>query len=757
MMHFILGLLILEIVLYSQPITQEKWGNHRELSSQSFPDPFYSTSTNLSFPLQFNVVDPRGWDLTWSQQYIFSSVEAIVNQNRSRLFVIYDETELVWYQSMDRALYNGTMLPVTSLRELCEYYSSEIEGLIIYDNLPESANIATPMVGQYHAIMVHSELLSYVQNFTGFLNKPILQNITALYQTKGFTDTTTRGEIYRWAFDSFYSNYNKSALALLNTGISSHLRAFLCTERIFTLWQPVMTNISGAPEDDELTQNAFRYILANTPQDMIVFGYMFPDGKNEHPVVRALSENGKYLVPSDFSKNLPFYHHLPIPTEFQFSQNRSLPTPQLENKIYIAGIFSDGDNIQYVANFMRTQYWESARRKATPVPISYEISPSLLEIAPYLLYYYYNTATINDYFVPGVGGKGYTLSEYMSERYFTQYYQSTLDLMQQTDMKEMRTWVTPISDMIKVFANYNPAYKCEGVYDGYGGRGVQSPYLENQVVVSSMKGYAGGPEDDLVDLDALKSIQKGPMFVCYHLFCWDTPYNSWADFVGNVSTDPRFEVVTLYQLTDLIAKYYEQSGVVNPTPRMLETLWIISIFVWIGGFLIFEYPAIRHLLLAIFTKKSFIVNNEERKKKKMGIKLFGISIGHLIELSLIITMLFFSQPLRIRGLFELLGQTHLMHFVPIERFYLLLISAGVGYLVIATLYRVFEKKIFNKETDSHRQFVPFFISLIGFGIGLLCLLTIPWNIAQNLFLIGFSYFLFAGIITILQIGIKTKA
>jgi hypothetical protein len=279
---------------------------------------------------------------------------------------------------------------------------------------------------------------------------------------------------------------------------------------------------------------------------------MFPDGANEHPVVRALSENGKYLVPSDFSANLPFFHHLPIPDGYEFKQNRNVQKLEVKNKIYIAGIYSDGDNIQYVWNFMRTQFWHSTARATNPVPIAYEISPSLSWIAPYMLYYFYSQATPNDYFVPGVGGNGYVKTTYMTDNFFKEYYTDTARLMRLCDMQEMRSWDTPIEKMIDTMNPQGEPPSISGNYDGYGGGSYDRPYVMKNVAVSQMLSFSNDYNDEYQKLQTIKSLQDGPMFVVFHLICWEAPYAKWVEFCQNITQDETFEVVRLDQMTEMI-------------------------------------------------------------------------------------------------------------------------------------------------------------------------------------------------------------
>lgn len=63
--------------------------------------------------------------------------------------------------------------------------------------------------------------------------------------------------------------------------------------------------------------------------------------------------------------------------------------PKLENKIYVALTFSDGDNTQYNEHVMRIRWGSTLRTK---YPITWTVSPALYYCAPQMLNYYYKTA-----------------------------------------------------------------------------------------------------------------------------------------------------------------------------------------------------------------------------------------------------------------------------------------------------------------------------------------------------------------------------
>jgi hypothetical protein len=278
--------------------------------------------------------------------------------------------------------------------------------------------------------------------------------------------------------------------------------------------------------------------------------------------VSRLSANGKFLMPSDWLRNAPFLQKLPLPDGYAFQQKARAEADSvpLENKVYIAGIYSDGDNLQYVANFMRWNLWESTTHRTNPVPISWEVSPSIFNVAPAIARFYWENATANDYFVTGVGGKGYVKAAYMTPEYTATYWRTTRELMATLDEREVRSWTGNYGTIVTAM-NFAPGIppQCDGIYEGYGGGDFKAPDEISGVPVVSMKSWTAHPGDDLSgyynDLEALRSRSPGaPLFVCYHLICWDADYGKWAEFVNTLEAGGNVVAVTVAQMTSLIQR-----------------------------------------------------------------------------------------------------------------------------------------------------------------------------------------------------------
>lgn len=518
-------------------------------------------STSQAIP--FNAVDIGGWSLSFEEKYLLSSFEGLVNHDVAELFIVSTGGDPRWLQDLNVTPYTATWLSASNMSELFSQYSAAIEGIIIWDDLPESGNIGTPLCGIHNSVMVHSSLWSTVSNWPALIGKPVTVNLTAEYQAQGFNSNTHPADIYRWAFDTYYAQSNQSALGMFDASHPDAIRSQLLGNGIFTMWQPMFCYDDPERDHDDAKQvETFEYILNNSAQNIVVYGYMFPRGCNEHPVVRRLTENGKFLIPTDWFNHMSFWQNLPLAPGFTFNQNasRDISSIPLENKVYVAGIYSDGDNLQYVANFMKGSLWDD---KHGAVSTTYEMSPSIYNLAPGMAMVYYQQMTANDYFVNGVGGKGYVKSGYASNWYFNAFWRDTRDLMEALDQREVRTWDS--GDTVKIVHIMNSELgttQVDSIIEGYGGGSYIAPYTVSGVPFMHMLGYgaenAADYEDEkqtLLDLLSYKP-ESQPLFVTLHLNCWSAPYDVWAEFVNLVQNETGGQIVfvTSGQLSGLMAQ-----------------------------------------------------------------------------------------------------------------------------------------------------------------------------------------------------------
>jgi hypothetical protein len=196
-----------------------------------------------------------------------------------------------------------------------------------------------------------------------------------------------------------------------------------CTRRIIVSASPVsdmdhvrdMAAATGAAvvyldcekATERLVYQKFLKDMADAPGTSVAMGWYTTEGSG----IIACSEFGIGTVPSDLYISSTYYAGVTYnsdPADRTINVPPTPPLPELENKAYIAVYISDGDNVQYVQRYMR-RMWDSAEEKASRgiVPVNWTISPSLPDLGPGLLNWYYRQATDKEYFVSGPSGMGY--------------------------------------------------------------------------------------------------------------------------------------------------------------------------------------------------------------------------------------------------------------------------------------------------------------------------------------------------------------
>ena len=147
-------------------------------------------------------------------------------------------------------------------------------------------------------------------------------------------------------------------------------------------------------------------VLASLAPPFAVLGW----GPDEFRTVRAVSRAGGAVVASDWASNLDLHSSFDLPQFVQ--QQRRLPPPPPPRAAAaavhtVAFLMSDGDNVQFLLNSFATgaAWWASPARGQ--VPMGWTISPSLVDLAPVVAKYIYDSASPQDDLVAGVSGWGY--------------------------------------------------------------------------------------------------------------------------------------------------------------------------------------------------------------------------------------------------------------------------------------------------------------------------------------------------------------
>ena len=318
--------------------------------------------------------------------YLFASLKGIVNRTEPRIFV-YDQQDdaegrYTWLNSLglDYIEYDDQW-------DLMDKYQDEVDGIIVYD--PEeihTVNFATMIAGDSNAIIASPRLIERLTSEP--YNFPIKEDLRGRFSDKM--------DVYQTMYDEYWPNRDRRILMGISpTIIKGAVREYAVALGLATVWlDPAIGNESALLDS----------FLSTMPPGSHYMGW-WPD---EAVGITRASQFGIPTIPSDWSTNLTV--HGGFDREIRIKP--APPKPELADKIYVAFVLSDGDNLQFVEHLMR-KIWGHPDRGS--VPIGWTISPAMKDAMPGALNYLYDSATDNDNLISGPSGLGYIYPNFLPE------------------------------------------------------------------------------------------------------------------------------------------------------------------------------------------------------------------------------------------------------------------------------------------------------------------------------------------------------
>jgi hypothetical protein len=373
-------------VLASQTITRQQFPIAADYTN--FTLPFTMPADNQSIELRVFWRGTAYTKVDWvavqqnassAEMYLFASLKGIVNKTKPRIFSYegdaFAEGPYTWLQSLGLSY-----TEVTDKWSLIAKYRSELSGLIVYDPAQiHTINLATVMAKSKKALIASPLLLSRLT--AAPYNLPVLADLRGQY--------TSKLQVYQTLFNNYWPAIDHRLLIGLNPDVhKAALREYATALGAAVVW--LDPNVAA----ESTLLNSF---LSSMPPGSNYMGW-WPD---EAPGVTRTSQYGITTIASDWCSNLTMHSGMPRTVNLKPVP----PKPALQNKLYVAFILSDGDNLQYIEHLMR-KLWNNPDRGA--VPMGWTLSPAMLDAMPGALNYYWQTATDNDNLISGPSGYGYT-------------------------------------------------------------------------------------------------------------------------------------------------------------------------------------------------------------------------------------------------------------------------------------------------------------------------------------------------------------
>jgi hypothetical protein len=372
-------------ILATQTLTRQQFtvaGNYT-----NFTLPFTMPAANQSLELRIFWRGTSYTKVDWvsvqqnsssTEMYLFASLKGIVNKTQPRIFSYegdaFAEGQYTWLQSLGLS-----WIEPADKWSLITKYRSELSGLIVYDPAQtHTINLATMLAKDKKALVASPALLSRLT--AAPYNLPILLDLRGQY--------TSKLQVYQALYTTYWPTLSHRLLIGLNPDIhKAALREYATALGAAVIW--LDPNVAA----ESTLLNSF---LSSMPTGANYMGW-WPE---EAPGVQRASTYGISTIASDWCSNLTVHSGMPRTVNLTATPAK----PALQNKIYVAFVLSDGDNLQYIEHLMR-KLWNNPDRGA--VPMGWTLSPAMLDAMPGALNYYWQTSTANDNLISGPSGYGY--------------------------------------------------------------------------------------------------------------------------------------------------------------------------------------------------------------------------------------------------------------------------------------------------------------------------------------------------------------
>ncbi|WP_293312363.1 GxGYxYP domain-containing protein [Pedobacter sp. UBA5917] len=412
-LHFLLFYLFI-----TSSIAQVKWPSGQLLPS--FPSPAH---------VQDLITLHGNTPYTSAEMYLFASLKGTVNRTKPRIFSYegdaFAEGPHTWLESLGL-----NWAESVDKWDLITKYRSEISGLIVYDpDQIHTVNLATVIAKSKNALVASPLLLSKLTSAP--YNLPVLLDLRGKFNSKL--------EVYQSLYDEYWPRLDHRLLIGLNPNAhKAALREYAVALGVAVIWLD--------PKVDGESELLNKFLSSMSPGANFM-GWWPQEG----PGVERASKYGIATIASDWCSNLTVHSGTsrtvkikPIPRK-----------PELKNKIYVAFILSDGDNLQFTEHLMR-KLWNNPDRGA--VPMGWTVSPAMLDAMPGALNYYWKTSTNNDNLISGPSGYGYTYpNTWNDENLLKKFVSKTEDYNKRAGLRVITIWNTIVGginpEVGKMYAN----------------------------------------------------------------------------------------------------------------------------------------------------------------------------------------------------------------------------------------------------------------------------------------------------------------
>lgn len=409
-----------------------------------------------TFPASTGQIDMiLGNELSEDERITLTCLQGLVNAKETRLAIAIENVEQ-WAIALG---YNYTRATTRSdIYEVIKKYTSEVSGVVLYTTrqtkkCADYANLATSIANIKQAIPMTETI--YKTWLKQGIELPVVADLTDL-------DLINRVGIYQYLYNNYWKDCTKRILFVQDP-------TFYQMRDLASATGAAVIYLSCSSADAAELALAKKFFGDMTPGESILMGW----NGQERELMTTAAAHGLSCVPCDYFKSPSLFAQ-----DIDVKINAVPDMPELENKIYIAFYFSDGDNIQYNMNAMK-DYWDRSKAYRGTIPINWTISPALLDVAPGMMNYYYESATENECFVSGPSGLGYTIpinsfgpnlgNNFKNNEYFASFVQMSNRYLAATGLRAVTIWDNLTEKQREIYSeqgNYLYGLTVQNLVDG---------------------------------------------------------------------------------------------------------------------------------------------------------------------------------------------------------------------------------------------------------------------------------------------------
>jgi hypothetical protein len=406
----LLGLILASMMVLSPTLvhgTGINWPTNQLLPSFSAPAPV------------LDLVDTSS--SSGDEVNLFASLAGIVNRIQPQ--IVLGGGGNAWQN-----LHNLSYVVLTNNYSTLIKYRGYVNGLVVWDtNQSDTLNLATTIAGVKNELICAPDLLATLTNAP--YNLPIIDDLRGQFSNKY--------QVYDYLYTNYWPQCTHRIIAGLETSLDGCLRDYLVAMKVATVW------LDPGTSQDATTLAQF--VSNMTPNNGVYIGWWPNEGNGLNWIASygiPTMASDFYSLGSVFSGCRPPINVPSIP-----------PPPPLQNKIYVALIMSDGDNLQYMQGLMQS-YWGDIARGS--VPLSWTVSALCADMDPGMLNYYWSTASANECLVSGPDGAGYAHIEDWNSANLAAYTKLSNGYLQRSGLRIVTVWDSVNSGIARAYATNCP-------------------------------------------------------------------------------------------------------------------------------------------------------------------------------------------------------------------------------------------------------------------------------------------------------------